>query len=52
MGMETLVYFQLQGVTVCGKTSPDVILSPGQAIQLNAKLQNMHLIDDDSGLVL
>ena len=52
MGMETLVYFQLQGMTVCGKASPDVSLSPGQSIQLNAKLQDMHLIDDESGLVL
>ncbi len=52
MGMETLVYFQLQGMTVCGKASPDVSLSPGQSIQLHAKLQDMHLIDDESGLVL
>ena len=52
MGMETLVYFQLQGITVCGKASPDVSLSPGQSIQLHAKLQDMHLIDDESGMVL
>jgi multiple sugar transport system ATP-binding protein len=52
MGMETLIYFQLQGMSVCGKTSPDVSLSPGQVIQLTAKLQDMHLIDDESGLVL
>ncbi len=52
MGMETLVYFQLQGVTVCGKSSPDVVVAPGQPMLLNAKLQNMHLVDDESGLVL
>ncbi|HQZ06595.1 MAG TPA: sn-glycerol-3-phosphate ABC transporter ATP-binding protein UgpC [Burkholderiaceae bacterium] len=52
MGMETLVYFQLQGITVCGKASPDVEAPSGKPMQLTAKLQNMHLIDDESGLVL
>ena len=52
MGMETLVYFQLQGVTLCGKSSPDIVVAPGQTMLLHAKLQNMHLIDDESGLVL
>ena len=52
MGMETLVYFQLQGLTVCGKASPDVEAVSGKPMQLTAKLQNMHLIDDESGLVL
>ena len=52
MGMETLVYFQMQGVTVCGKSSPDILVAPGQSLQMTAKLQNMHLIDVESGLVL
>ena len=52
MGMETLIYFTLGDVTVCGKISPDVDASPGRQIMLTAKLQNMHLIDDESGLVL
>jgi multiple sugar transport system ATP-binding protein len=52
MGMETLIYFPLGDVTVCGKISPDVDASPGRQILLTAKLQNMHLIDDESGLVL
>ena len=52
MGMETLIYFPIKGLTVCGKISPDVDASPGRQIRLTAKLQNMHLIDDESGLVL
>ncbi|MEZ5741397.1 MAG: sn-glycerol-3-phosphate ABC transporter ATP-binding protein UgpC [Burkholderiaceae bacterium] len=52
MGMETLVYFQLQGVTVCGKANPDVEATPGKPMLMSAKLSQMHLIDDESGLVL
>ncbi len=52
MGMETLVYFPLQGTTVCGKASPDITIAPGAPLTLTAKLQNMHLIDDATGLVL
>jgi multiple sugar transport system ATP-binding protein len=52
MGMETLVYFQLQGVAICAKASPETQLAPGQRLTLVAKLQNMHLIDDASGIVL
>jgi len=37
---------------VCGKASPDVEAPFGMPMQLTAKLQNMHLIDDESGLVL
>ena len=52
MGMETLVYFQLQGVTVCGKASPDVDAVAGKPMLMSAKLSQMHLIDDETGLVL
>ena len=52
MGMETLVYFQMQGITVCGKVSPDIDASPGKPMLMTAKLAQMHLIDEESGLVL
>ncbi len=52
MGMETLVYFQLQGETVCGKANPDIEVKAGKPLLLFAKLAQMHLIDNESGLVL
>jgi len=52
MGMETLVYFSLAGVSICAKVNPDVDVEPGAPISLSAKLANMHLINNDSGMVL
>ncbi|NDH42998.1 MAG: sn-glycerol-3-phosphate ABC transporter ATP-binding protein UgpC [Betaproteobacteria bacterium] len=52
MGMETLVYFSLGGQSVCAKVNPDVAVQAGVPIALSAKLSNMHLIDDQNGLVL
>ena len=52
MGMETLVFFTLNGVEVCGRTDPLADLHPGKRAQLLADLRYMHLIDGDSGRVL
>jgi len=52
MGMETLVYFTLDGTPVCGRVDPNAGANPNQAMKLAANLRNMHLIDADSGLVL
>jgi len=52
MGMETMVYFLIQGVEVCGRVNPLAGAQAGQAITLVADLTNMHLIDEASGKVL
>jgi len=52
MGMETLVYFNLSGTSICAKVNPDVDVRPGVPIRLSAKLANMHLINDENGMVL
>ena len=52
MGMETLVYFQLNGASICGKASPDIDATPGKPLLMSAKMAQMHLIDDASGQVL
>ena len=52
MGMETLVYFQVNGVEVCGRVNPNAGAQAGQRMQLVADLDHMHLIDDASGKVL
>ena len=52
MGMETMVFFLLEGVELCGRVNPNAGAESGKRIKLVADLSNMHLIDDASGLVL
>jgi multiple sugar transport system ATP-binding protein len=52
MGMETLVYFTLNGVEVCGRVNPNAGAVAERPMKLRADLSNMHLIDDTTGKVL
>lgn len=52
MGMETMVFFVLDGNELCGRVSPHAGAQAGKRMKLVADLANMHLIDDASGLVL
>jgi len=52
MGMETMVFFTVQGTEVCARVEPSSVPLPGQAMKLYANLNHMHLIDSDSQLVL
>ena len=52
MGMETLVYFLIQGSEICGRVSPNSGAQDGARMTLVADLNNMHLVDDESGKVL
>ena len=52
MGMETLVYFKLEGAEVCGRVSPKAGAREGAPLALAADLNSMHLIDNKSGAVL
>ena len=52
MGMETLVYFPLNGAQVCGRVNPNAGAKDGGTMRLSANLNNMHLIDDASGQVI
>ncbi len=51
MGMETLIYFRLNGSEVCGRVSPKAGAVPGARIRLVADLNYMHLIDNNNGKV-
>jgi multiple sugar transport system ATP-binding protein len=51
MGMETLVYFPLNGTQVCGRVNPNAGARDGAPLRLAADLNNMHLIDDTTGRV-
>jgi multiple sugar transport system ATP-binding protein len=52
MGMETLVYFRLNGAEVCGRVNPNAGARPGAPMKLVADLNHAHLIDAGSGKVL
>ena len=52
MGMETMVHFFTDGVPVCARIDPAVQARPGETLALAADLNQMHLIDDETGRVI
>jgi multiple sugar transport system ATP-binding protein len=52
MGMETMVYFTIDGQEVCGRVDPGSATGPGEQMKLCANMEHMHLIDPQSGAVL
>jgi multiple sugar transport system ATP-binding protein len=52
LGMETLVFFRINGIDVCGRVSPDAGAREGARMRLAASVDNMHLIDDATGRVI
>src|SRR5450432_734427 len=45
MGMETMVFFKVDGTEVCGRVEPTAAKGSGEVMQLRANLDHMHLID-------
>jgi multiple sugar transport system ATP-binding protein len=52
MGMETLVYFGLEGTPVCGRVDPNAGAADGAPMRLAMDLNNMHLLNEETGVVL
>ncbi|OKO86468.1 sugar ABC transporter ATPase [Bradyrhizobium sp. NAS80.1] len=52
MGMETLVYFGLEGTPVCGRVNPNAGATDGAPMRLAMDLNNMHLLNEETGAVL
>ncbi|TYO61761.1 sn-glycerol-3-phosphate ABC transporter ATP-binding protein UgpC [Bradyrhizobium hipponense] len=52
MGMETLVYFGLEGTPVCGRVDPNAGAKDGAPMRLAVDLNNMHLLNEATGAVL
>ena len=52
MGMETLVYFTIEGQQICGRVDPGSGAQPRETMRLVANMDHMHLIDPSSGAVL
>jgi multiple sugar transport system ATP-binding protein len=52
MGMETLVYFTLEGAQICGRVNPNAGAHDGRPMRLAVDLNNMHLLNEGTGVVL
>jgi multiple sugar transport system ATP-binding protein len=52
MGMETMVYFTVNGTEVCARVEPTSASDAGAPMTLQANMEHMHLIDAASGAVL
>ena len=52
MGMETMVYFIVDGIEVCGRVNPAAAGNAGEMMPLVADLNHMHLIDPRTDEVL
>ena len=52
MGMETLVFFRVNGLDVCARVSPNAGAREGAPMRLAASVDHMHLIDDATGRVI
>ena len=52
MGMETLVYFTLEGTQICGRVDPGAGARDGAPLRMAVDLNNMHLLNEGTGAVL
>ncbi len=52
MGMETIVYFMVDGTEVCARVTPEAALAPGKRMRFLADMRHMHLIDPQSERVI
>ena len=52
MGMETMVYFIVNGIEICGRVNPAAARNAGEMMPLVADLNHMHLMDPKTDLVL
>ncbi len=52
MGMETLIYFTLEGAQICGRVNPNAGAHDGAPLRLAVDLNNMHLLNEVTGVVI
>jgi len=52
MGMETLVYFTMEGAQFCGRVDPNAGAHDGAPFRMAVDLNNMHLLNEATGVVL
>ncbi len=52
MGMETMIYFIMEGAEICGRVSPNADARAGAPMRLAIDLNNMHLLNEATGAVI
>jgi len=52
MGMETMIYFMVDGTEICGRVNPMAAAGAGEKMRLAADLHHMHLIDPANDAVV
>jgi len=52
MGMETMVHFFVDGAPVCARVDPATQAKPNEILPLTADLNQMHLIEPETGTVV
>jgi multiple sugar transport system ATP-binding protein len=52
MGMETMVHFFIDGTPICARVDPATHAEPGEMLPLTADLNQMHLMEPESGRVV
>jgi multiple sugar transport system ATP-binding protein len=52
MGIDTMIYFSINGSEVCARINPHATKGVGQKMTLTANMNNMHLIDPDTEKVI
>jgi multiple sugar transport system ATP-binding protein len=52
MGMETMVYFSVNGTEISARVNPADAQQPGETMRFTADLRHMHLIDPATNLVI
>ncbi|MGE0418455.1 MAG: ABC transporter ATP-binding protein [Acetobacteraceae bacterium] len=52
MGMETMVHFFVDGVPVCARIDPATRAEPGEMLPLTADMNQMHLMETNTGKVV
>ncbi|HEU5275895.1 MAG TPA: sn-glycerol-3-phosphate ABC transporter ATP-binding protein UgpC [Xanthobacteraceae bacterium] len=52
LGMETMVFFTVNGKEYCARVDPAAARGPGESMRLAANIDHMHLIDPASDAVL
>jgi multiple sugar transport system ATP-binding protein len=52
MGMETMVFFKIDGQEICARVEPGSAAGHGEKMRLYANMDHMHLIEPETNLVL
>jgi len=52
MGMETMVHFHVVDDPLCARIAPNAHVAPNETLEMHVDMNNMHLLDPESGKVV